>query len=66
MAMVLSVLASRPRVRASIIAAIDKDIEARTARARALGLADTSPARNRSARRRRRGDVRVSELHVRA
>ena len=41
MAMMLSVLASRPRVRASIIAAIDKDIEARTARARALSFADT-------------------------
>jgi len=38
-AMVLSVLTSRPRVRACIIAAIDKDIEARMARARALSFA---------------------------
>lgn len=48
MAMVLSVQASRPRVRAGIIDAIDKDVEARMARARALG-SPTPLARNASA-----------------
>jgi hypothetical protein len=40
-AMLLSIQASSPRVRAGIIDAIDKDTQARMARARALSFADT-------------------------
>jgi hypothetical protein len=43
--MLLSIQASRPSLRASVIDAIGKDIEARMARARALGFAETEEPR---------------------
>jgi hypothetical protein len=42
-AMLLSIQASRPSVRACIIEAVGKDIEARMARARALSFAEPDP-----------------------